>query len=216
MENLEQDKSSMVTDVILMSGGLDSVCLLNVLLALGKKPILMWFDYGQKNAVAEYKAVCQIANKYSLELRSLLVPSLYMYADSSILRTGYQCNVHKHTVENSELPARNMALIAAAVANCPQGVCEIHIGAHKTAAEYFDCTREFVEMANVLVANLTKGRVQLTADFINMTKEELVRHAVEMGMTKDDVDLSVSCYEGTGCGECPACKQRAEILKNIF
>ena len=80
---------------------------------------------------------------------------------------------------------------------------------------YPDCRPEFIEaferLANVATKAGVEGRsFRIHAPLLQMSKAEIVREAVRLGV---DLGLTVSCYQpdgGRACGRCDACRLRAK------
>lgn len=200
--------------IILLSGGLDSACLTYYLLAynLDSKILCIFIDYGQKNVDAEYTAAAKLCAKLNLPLKLIKAREIFEGVKCSILATSNEA----HTVTSDELPNRNATLISIAASYIPSDkYATIYVAAHKTSAPYADATRRFYTLMNKLIAYSTNNRISVEAPFIGMSKTALVKKAIKAGMTRQDMEDTVSCYEGTGCGRCPACKQRKLVLDRI-
>lgn len=203
--------------VVLCSGGLDSSILAWELKQKHKDELLVFIDYGQYNKEAEYKAASALAYALHVPLAYINAGSIFRGSHSQIL-TGAE----DYSVEKSELPGRNLALlsiVAAAIPRASEAV--LYIGIHKTEAAYPDCTVEFVEKANELFSFMTNGRITVSAPYMNISKQLMVEHAIRKGMPHKLIEQSMSCYNGTNCGKCPPCRQRKQIFdylltKNIF
>lgn len=197
--------------LLLLSGGLDSACLFWHLMSNNETFRCMWIDYGQKNAEAELKSAQKLCNDAGVILSIIRVPELFKGVHSSILKTE---NV-THTVEKAELPNRNAVLINIAAAHC---CCKttILVAAHKTPAPYADCTSSFYAKMSKAISYSTNGKVDVEAPFIKLTKLQVLKKGWDAGMSKEDIENTVSCYNGNNCGECPPCKSRREIMKKLF
>lgn len=199
---------------LLLSGGLDSACMawLERSFSHGEPFKAIFINYGQHNEEYERKAVKHLCDKLSIPLLELELPNLFKGISSSIL-TGSS----KHTVEKDELPNRNATMIMIASAQMHSGD-SLYIGVHKTRAPYIDCSKSFTKaLANFLLKYTSNAPIYLQTPYVGMSKERLLKHAVNSaGMGIEDVRATVSCYEGIGCGKCPACIQRAKILKSTF
>jgi 7-cyano-7-deazaguanine synthase in queuosine biosynthesis len=62
----------------------------------------------------------------------------------------------------------------------------------------------------------TNGKVDVEAPFIRLTKFKVLKKGWEAGMSRQDMEATVSCYEGNNCGKCPACKSRREAINKLF
>jgi 7-cyano-7-deazaguanine synthase len=79
---------------------------------------------------------------------------------------------------------------------------------------YPDCRPEFIEafehLANLATKRAVEGqRVQVHAPLIRLTKAEIIRRGIDLGV---DYGHTVSCYqadeEGRACGLCDSCRLR--------
>ena len=201
--------------LLLLSGGLDSACLFWHLLSQGETFICMWIDYGQKNAHEEYVAAQKLCSDAGVLLKTVNAISVFDGVQSAIL---IGCNakvIGGHSVKVDELPNRNAVLISIAAAHCSCRTT-IVVAAHRTSAPYPDCTPQFYTRMSKAISYSTNGRVDVEAPFIRLTKFKVLKKGWEAGMTKEDIEATVSCYEGTNCGKCPACISRRESIKKLF
>lgn len=203
-------------NIVLLSGGMDSACLLSWLryLKKGYEDLeAVFIDYGQRNAEEEYAAARKICSVNVVPCFYIKVDNLFAFATSTILKD----TIDEHSVTTDELPNRNATLISIAAANVsPNEHATIYVGAHKTSAPYSDATPKFYRLMNKLIRYSTNNRISVKAPFIRMSKLELAHLGRKSGMTRIEFDATVSCYEGNECGVCPACIQRAKVMKEIF
>ena len=203
--------------IVLFSGGLDSACLLYHLKATldedETKPMAIFIDYGQKNKDKELSAVTRLCSEWNVKLHIIDCSKIFNSVNSAILKTSSE----EHGVLQDELPNRNAVLISIAASHVPiYEEAVIYVAAHKTSAPYADATRQFYTRMNRLISYSTTGRVSVEAPFINMTKYALTKQAYMEGISKQELEHTVSCYEGTSCGRCPACINRKEVLDKLF
>lgn len=198
--------------LLLLSGGLDSACLFWHMLAHDEVFRCMWINYGQKNAEQEWKAAKKLCEDSGVGITRLDIPTVFSGVHSTILK---EWQAPGHTIISDELPNRNAVLISIAAAHC---ICRttVVVAAHRTSAPYADCTPQFYTRMSKAISYSTNGRVDVEAPFIRLTKYQVLRKGWEAGMSKEDIESTVSCYEGNNCGRCPACISRAEILKKFF
>lgn len=203
-----------MTKLVLMSGGLDSACLLFHAKATAKEGEIvkaLFIDYGQKNVVQERTAAAALCKQWRVEWDIVEVPRLFKGVQSSILRTSEDV----HTVGKDELINRNAILISIAASRIV-GKGVVWVGAHKGSTDYPDTIPAFYTRINRLTFLSTHCQVEVEAPFIRMTKYALVKLAYEEGMERCEMEMTVSCYEGNNCNHCPACKNRREVLEKIF
>lgn len=210
-------KTQKKLNLVLLSGGMDSACLLAWLRYLKKdceELKAVFIDYGQRNAEKEYAAAAKICCVNVVPCLYIKADNLFAFATSAILNNTA---VDEHSVKADELPNRNATLISIAAANvAPNERAVIYVGAHKTSAPYADATPKFYRLMNKLIRYSTNNRISVKAPFIHLSKLELARLGRKAGMTRLEFDSTVSCYEGNECGVCPACIQRAKVMKEIF
>ena len=199
--------------VVLMSGGLDSSILLYEYAHKDEPCRAIWIDYGQANAKEEMAAAEALCKLWEVALLKLDAHTVFESEKGymTLLRKGA-----RHTVASDELANRNAILISIAAHYMAYSPATLLVGAHKTAAPYPDCTERFYRLMDKLTAYSTKNMVHVDAPYIKMTKQSIVRRAFEMAMTKAEIDKTVSCYDGTNCGKCPACIARKAALRGLF
>ena len=112
------------------------------------------------------------------------------------------------------VPNRNMIMlsIAAGYAEARE-IPELFYAAHKNDRTiYPDCRPEFVEALRPAIAQATAWHpVQLQAPFLDMSKAEIVRMGLGLGVP---YNLTWSCYRGEKqpCRTCPTCREREEAF----
>jgi 7-cyano-7-deazaguanine synthase len=115
------------------------------------------------------------------------------------------------------VPARNTIFLSYGLAWAEVvGASDIFIGVNAIDySGYPDCRPEYIQafenMANLGLKASVEGRmrIRIRAPLIRMTKAEIIRKGVELGV---DFRLTHSCYdpspEGKACGECDSCLLR--------
>ena len=169
--------------VLLLSGGLDST----TLLFWSLKPIdlCLSVDYGQphRNEIEAAQKICQLRG---LPHETVSV-SFDTPPDSGLLGGNDESDTA------SVVPGRNSAFM--------RGATEVMLGCNADDhLAYVDC-RE-----HVLVRVGVACGVSIELPFVEVTKRVIVRIAKEMRVP---LEMTVSCYRGTNCGECAACVLRA-------
>lgn len=122
------------------------------------------------------------------------------------------------------VPARNTIFLSFALAYAEViGASDIFIGVNAIDySGYPDCRPEFIrafeQMANLATkAGVEKAnKIVVHAPLIEMTKAEIVRRAVELGI---DLSSTHSCYDpderGRPCGACDACMLRSKAFGEV-
>jgi 7-cyano-7-deazaguanine synthase len=203
--------------VVLLSGGLDSATCLAIARAEGFARYAMSFRYGQVHTV-ELDAARAVAAALGVVEHRVVDIDLAAFGGSSLLGDG---EIPKGRDEIGEgipstyVPARNTVFLAYALAWAEVlGAGDIFIGVNALDySGYPDCRPEFVAafeaVANAGTRAGTEGDgYRIRAPLIEMTKAEIVRRGIELGV---DYAMTVSCYDATdagACGECDACALR--------
>ena len=207
--------------VVLLSGGLDSATALAIAHTEGFEVFALSVDYGQRHRV-ELDRSRQIANAQKVS-RHIVVPVDLRSIGGSALTAGIEVPKDRSQDDIGQgipityVPARNTILLGLAL-----GLAEsvesfdIFIGASVyDYSGYPDCRPEFLEAFERL-ANLAtkagvegKGRFRIHAPLIRMTKAEIIRTGVGLGV---DYSLTLSCYDpdeqGRACERCDSCQLR--------
>src|SRR4030095_5801495 len=121
-----------------------------------------------------------------------------------------------HGIPVTYVPARNTIFLAYALAWAEAiRAADIFLGVNAIDySGYPDCRPEFIEAFETLANLGTKAgvegrRFQIHTPLIKLSKGEIIRKAVELGV---DFSLTHSCYdpspEGLACSECDSCLLR--------
>ncbi|KPJ87203.1 MAG: 7-cyano-7-deazaguanine synthase [Gemmatimonas sp. SG8_17] len=207
--------------VVLLSGGLDSATTLAIAQADGFEPYALTFRYGQRHAL-EVAAARRVAQQLGaadhvildIDLRtfgaSALTDDIPVPKDRSEPELGGGVPV-------TYVPARNTIFLSFALGWAEVlRAGDIFIGVNALDySGYPDCREEYIvafqRMADLATrAGTEEGRrIEIHTPLIGMTKQEIVRKGVELGV---DYSLTVSCYDpapdGAACGHCDACLLR--------
>ncbi|MFH1130060.1 MAG: 7-cyano-7-deazaguanine synthase QueC [Pseudomonadota bacterium] len=212
-----QDKKA----IVLLSGGLDST----TCLALAKKEryecYALSFRYGQRHVV-ELLAASQIAKAFGVREHLVMEIDLRRIGGSA-LTDDIPVPVNR-IVENAPekipvtyVPARNTIFLSFALAWAEVLDCrDIFIGVNALDySGYPDCRPTFIEAFEDLATKGTRigtergGRINIHAPLIQMTKAEIIRVGISLGV---DYGMTQSCYapkeNGKACGQCDSCLLR--------
>ena len=206
--------------VILLSGGLDSATTLALAKSQGFDVYALSVDYGQRHRV-ELERATQIAKTLGaiehrtvrLDLRMIGGSAL---TDSIDVPKGRSAEEMSHGIPVTYVPARNTLLLGLALGYAETvGAFDLFIGANVLDySGYPDCRPEFLQaferLANLATkAGVESGRFRVNAPLLKMTKAEIIREAVRLGV---DLSLTLSCYDpdeqGLACGKCDSCLLR--------
>jgi 7-cyano-7-deazaguanine synthase len=207
--------------VCLLSGGLDSSTCLAYALRQGFECYALSFDYGQRHRI-ELEAAARLAAQLGAAGRRVVRIGLGELGGSALTGEGSVPKSRSPEEMTADIPptyvpARNIVFLAVALGWAEiLGAADIFIGVNAIDySGYPDCRPEFIE-AFERAANLgTKAgvegqvRFRIHAPLIRMSKAEIVKLAVELGV---DLKLTHSCYDpredGRPCGACDSCLLR--------
>jgi 7-cyano-7-deazaguanine synthase len=204
--------------ICLLSGGLDSATCLAIARAEGFDCYCLSFDYGQRHRV-ELDAAAGIAVNLGSKEHRVVKIDLRAFGGSALTS---DLEVPKDRGESERtagipvtyVPARNTIFLAFALAYA-ETVEANHIFIGVNAIDYSgypDCRPEFIRAFESL-ANLAtragvegKTKVRIHTPLMQMTKGDIVRKAVGLGL---DLGSTRSCYDpdagGQPCGRCDSC-----------
>ena len=203
--------------VVLLSGGLDSMVCAGLAREAGFRLLALTVDYNQRHRV-EIEAAKAIAG--ALAERHIVLPidlrrfgGSALTSDQAVPKQGLAPGIPVTYV-----PARNLLFLSLALAwGEAAGARDLFIGVNALDySGYPDCRPEFVagfeSLANIATRAGVEGEaIRVKAPLQHMTKAEIVREAVRLGL---DPALSFSCYDpdadGRHCGLCDACRLRSK------
>jgi 7-cyano-7-deazaguanine synthase len=207
--------------VVLSSGGLDSTTAMAIAKAEGYEVYSLSFNYGQRHAL-ELKAAKRVAE--ALAAKEHLIVDLGLgKIGGSALTEGMEVpkarneDKMKEEIPVTYVPARNTIFLSCALAWAEVvGASDIFIGVNAIDySGYPDCRPEYIRafenMANLAIKATVESKmeIRIQAPLIRMTKAEIIRKGVELGV---DYRLTHSCYdpspEGKACGQCDSCLLR--------
>ena len=174
-------------------------------------------DYGQRHA-AELAAARRIAERLGASRHLTLKLDLTSLGGSALTDRAIAVPTAGPApgIPVTYVPARNTILLSLALAWAEVLAAQrIFIGANAVDySGYPDCRPEYVQafekMANLATKAALEGRkIEVRAPLIDLSKAEIVRLALELGVEPAD---TVTCYqpdaEGRACGVCDACRIR--------
>lgn len=206
--------------VVLLSGGLDSTTTFALAKAKGFDVYALSVDYGQRHRV-ELERAAIIAKALGavehrtvkLDLRQIGGSALTADLDVPKDRTDADMN---HGIPITYVPARNTMLLGLALGYAEVvGSFDLFIGVNVLDfSGYPDCRPEFLtafeNLANLATkAGVEGGRFRVHAPLLKLTKAEIIREGVRLGV---DYSQTLSCYDpdagGRACGHCDSCLLR--------
>lgn len=183
-------------NLILLSGGLDSLACLAWAKQRESSISAIFFDYGQPAAVRERAASQDIASRLRVPLTEVRLPLAGGIVDPAAdVSIATACVV----------PGRNIVMLSYAAAVChASGGGSVVIGCCKAdAAAFPDCRPKTLEMLGKTFA-LAGLKVTIKAPMLRLDKADVVRFLRQHGLD-ELMAISSSCYAGIDCGRCHAC-----------
>ncbi len=207
--------------VVLLSGGLDSATTAARAIADGYEVYALSVDYGQRHRVeleraAQVAAALKVADHRTVKLDLRVLGGSALTADIAVPKDRTDAAIG-HGVPVTYVPARNTILLGLALGYAETvGAFDLFIGANVLDySGYPDCRPEFLSAFETLANLATKagtdgsGRFRVHAPLIKMSKAEIVREGVKLGV---DFSLTLSCYDpdaaGRACSRCDSCQLR--------
>jgi 7-cyano-7-deazaguanine synthase len=205
--------------VVLLSGGLDSTTALAVAQSRDFECYALSFRYGQRH-LAELEAARRVAAALGACEHRVADVDLRWIGGSALtaeiaVPKGRDVENMADEIPVTYVPARNALFLCYALAWAEAlGVRDIFVGVNALDySGYPDCRPEFLaafeEMARVgTKAGAQGGRFSIHAPLLAMTKAEIIRCGVALGV---DFAMTHSCYDPVGdraCGRCDSCLLR--------
>ena len=207
--------------VVLSSGGIDSTTVMAMAKHEGYEIYSLSFRYGQRHAV-ELESARRVAEALGAREHRVIDVDLSQIG-SSALTDNIEVPKGRDEAEMGRgipvtyVPARNTIFLSYGLA-CAEVLeaSDIFIGVNAIDySGYPDCRPEYIRafeaMANLAIKAAVEGkmRINIRTPLINMTKAEIIRRGVELGV---DYRLTHSCYDpsedGRACGSCDSCLLR--------
>ena len=191
--------------VVLLSGGMDSAALLHhVARTLGRTPIhALSYDYGQRHsrewACAAWQAqAAGVAEHRVIDLgfvKDLVKSGTTLVEGGDAVPDLEALGERDLDQPPTYVPNRNMMLLSLAVAYAEaRGVRDVFYGAQaQDEYGYWDCTAEYIERLNHVLALNRRDSVTIQAPFVGMRKGESLKIGLDLGV---DYAHTWSCYRG--------------------
>ena len=206
--------------VVLLSGGLDSATTLAIARAEGFDCHPLVFRYGQRHAV-ETDAAFRVAHALGARDPALVTIDLRAFGGSALtadipVPKRRDAREIGRGIPVTYVPARNTIFLSYALAFAEVlEARDVFVGVNALDySGYPDCRPEYLRafeaMANLATKAAVEGcRVAIRAPLVAMTKAEIIRRGVALGV---DYALTHSCYDptpdGRHCGACDSCLLR--------
>ena len=220
--------------IVLHSGGQDSTtCLAWAIEKFGKDNIkTVNFGYGQKHAVEMAQANI-ISDKLGVERPyTIVVDALAQLGGAALTNPDIPVEAEasedsgnqwaaRHGLPSTFVPGRNLLFLTLAAAygakfgiiNLVTGVCEAD------DAGYPDCREQFIKSAGWALSDALDDFIEIHAPLLTLNKARTFALAHDLGILDLVLEDTHTCYHGRrdvrhnwgyGCGECPACLERAK------
>ena len=212
--------STLTPAVVLLSGGLDSATVLAMARERGYACHALSFRYGQRHLV-EIDAAARVASALGAASHRVADVDLGWIGGSALtadiaVPKDRSARDMASEIPITYVPARNALFLCYALAWAEVlGAVDLFAGMNALDySGYPDCRPEFLaafeQMARLGTrAGAGGARITVHAPLIRMTKAEIVREGVRLGV---DYGLTHSCYDpdaaGHACGRCDSCLLR--------
>lgn len=215
--------------IVILSGGLDSTILTNLLAYSADNPqenlIALSFNYNQRHKIELTKAaktceLLEIQHKIiNIDFFSDIIAKVSALSGNREVDVPNMDEVEDPTQPQTYVPFRNMLFLTLAASVAESNDCKsIFIGAqHGDLYGYWDCTPEFMIRFNRILALNRKHTITLYAPFVNLSKadEICIGHALNVNFANTH-----TCYRGVdelgrSCGTCPTCTERLNNFKEV-
>lgn len=205
--------------VILLSGGLDSSTVLGLAVRDGLSCTGLSFRYGQRHTV-ELERAAQVTRHFGADHRIVDI-NIGAFGGSALTDEAMEVptdGTPGGVIPPTYVPGRNTVFIAVGLSLAEAiGARTLHLGINAVDySGYPDCRPDYLEAYQKLADLATRaGReghgARLVAPLLHLTKTDIVRAALEVGVP---VDVTWSCYQGghEPCGVCDSCRIRDDAL----
>jgi 7-cyano-7-deazaguanine synthase len=203
--------------IVLLSGGLDSATVLAIARSKNCECYALSIDYGQRHR-AELDAARQIAAALGAHEHRTMRVDLAGIGGSALTDASMPVpEALAPGIPVTYVPARNTLFLSLALGWAEViGAGDIFVGVNAVDySGYPDCRPAFIKAFEQLAQVATKagvegGRFQIHAPLIQMSKADIIRAGVRLGV---DFGATVSCYQATAdgraCAKCDSCRLRA-------
>ena len=202
--------------VVLLSGGMDSVTALYAARAAGPVTAAVSFHYGSKHNDRELPFAGWHCAHLGIPHRVIALDFIGQLFASDLLASGGaipEGHYEEATMRQTVVPFRNGIMLAVAGGYAESlGAGALVIAAHAgDHAIYPDCREGFMQSMAAALRLGTYAEIALERPFIAMSKADVARRGVELGV---DFAQTWSCYQGgeRHCGVCGTCVERREAF----
>jgi len=201
--------------VLLASGGMDSTVLAYKLKKLKMKVLPLFIDYGQHCKDKEYERLLKLLPPdFLVHLKTISLRDIYNESNSRLIK---EANLWKDDVVSDDLylPYRNLLFLSVASAYAQsKGIPKVFSAfIDSNHAREIDCSLDFFNRLSELLREF--GSVQVEFPFRNMTKADVGRLGIELGVPIAET-YSCQVNSQSHCGVCPNCVDRLEALNSLL
>ena len=206
--------------LVLLSGGQDSATCLAYAKAHYHAVYSIAFDYGQRHN-RELKASSRLAlearviEHFTIDAKAIgEVAASNLVGNEGSVSTQHHLN---NQLPSSFVPGRNLIFLSLAAAKAYSlkistlltGVCQTDYSG------YPDCRQEFISAAETTISLALDHPMRIMAPLMFVDKAYTVNMMRSRFKSVHWYEFTHTCYEGVWppCGECPACKLRANGFK---
>ncbi len=210
--------------IALVSGGQDSLTVLECALEDQAEVTAVCFDYGQRHIV-ELDCALSYCRDRGVALTRIKMPFLAEHITTMLTVKDGELNDFdmKHprlgNLPISFVPARNALMLTMAHAlACEAGASFIYAGMCETDySGYPDCREEFIISLQHTLNLGYQAQVAFITPLMHMDKAATFALAEQLGRLDEIIEQSHTCYNGIrsvrhawgyGCSRCPACDLR--------
>jgi len=188
-------------DVLLLSGGVDSVTLLHQLAAGGEALQALYIDYGQRGAAHELAAAQFHCERMGVELVALDLTRIAAVFRNVQARRSHIPLPHRHLVA--------LALGLSFATNLAAGRLYLALNRDDAGLQP-SSSHAFLAQFRLLAGLL--GEVELATPYLDLAANEVAARGRTLGV---DYSLTYSCIAGhpVHCGRCSRCSRRRAALR---
>lgn len=202
--------------VVVFSGGQDSTTCLFWAKENFAEVETVTFKYGQRHAL-ETEIAASIAEELGVRHHLLDMSLLGQLAPNALTRGDIEIKQDEGALPTTFVDGRNLLFLSFAAVLAKQvgakhivtGVCETDFSG------YPDCRDVFIKSLNVTLNLAMDYPFVIDTPLMWLNKAQTWEMADRLGAFEFVRDRTLTCYNGipaAGCGECPACKLRANGL----
>ena len=202
--------------IVLVSGGLDSVCALYGAAAIHEIISGLSFDYGAKHNHRELPMAALHCRRLGIRHETVRLNCIGELFSSALLKKGAaipDSHIHAPALKQTIVPFRNGIFLATAAGFAESvGAGSVVIAAHAGDHVIFpDCRAEYLDAMSAAIQLGTDSRVKILRPFIRLSKAQIVKRGRKLGVNLAE---TWTCYKGgkLHCGTCGACVERREAF----